>query len=64
VPKGVACRASATLRKGDDIAAISARLPAQETYRAILADRKEKSGELFVGIDKRAWATAGTRADK
>ena len=69
VPKGIACRASAAIERTGEVQAErggtadksefdtpSSHKSYQATiYQATLAKPEEKSGELFVGIDKAAW---------
>jgi len=58
VPKDIACRASAPLNKAANVRpntpAVGMKVPS-DTYTAVLTELKDKSGELFVGIDKAAW---------
>jgi len=54
VPKGVVCRASVPIREGD-VDIVSAKdLPNHKGYRATLTEAKDKTGELFIGIDRAA----------
>jgi hypothetical protein len=70
IPKDIACQASVTLKARDDRAsaqqapvqppAVSPRTGAPtavrfDTYNATLTKIADKSGELFVAVDKTAW---------
>ena len=65
VPKGIACKASVPLEPAGQVTDPAAPtdntfVPTSGTfsvYTATLADSKDKSGELFAGIDKAAWDT-------
>jgi len=64
VPKGLACKASVPLNRAGEIApgkgpnTASPGTPAaprMELYTTTLGERKDKSGELFIGLDKAGW---------
>ncbi len=73
VPKGIACKASAAIDKTGEkpaspgssrpgptpeLSQSDAPTPAMSVYQVTLTEPAQKSGELFVGIDKAAWDKA------
>ncbi|MGA2502303.1 MAG: hypothetical protein ABSH20_31560, partial [Tepidisphaeraceae bacterium] len=62
VPKGIDCKASVAVKKTGEAKAPPAAgaVPGGvlETYEATLVEKKDKSGELFVAIDKAGWEKA------
>jgi len=73
VPKGIPCRASAPVKKSGESKPVAnaPNVPAMVAYGGTLTEPEQKTGELFIAIDRAAWdaqykkaATAKTPAAK
>ena len=58
VPKGVVCRASVPMEKSGEVTSGGPAEAASKTlqvYQATLVEKKDRTGELFVALDKTGW---------